>query len=124
MSSSPGLEAGNGLIDLLGRGFLESRKLDVADAFGGFDDLGASDALDIDMATNQPDLAAITVALEDLQVDARAFRPLKSIGGLIQAKPLDDWPAISTIRSPVTIPASQAGPPRITPTKRNPCGSS
>ena len=40
------------------------------------------------MPTDQPDLAPFTVALENLQIDARALCPLKSIGGLIEAKAL------------------------------------
>ena len=38
------------------------------------------------MATDQPHLATFTVALEDLQVDARAFGPLKSVRCFIKAQ--------------------------------------
>ena len=44
---------GQGPVDLLGRGFLEARELEVADSFGGVEELDARDAFDVDMATNE-----------------------------------------------------------------------
>ena len=42
------------LVEFLGGGLLEPGELDVADAAGGVDDLGLRDALDLDVAADQP----------------------------------------------------------------------
>ena len=69
--------------------FWKPAELDVADALGRVDDLGPGDALDVDVAADQPDRAALAVAPEDLEVDARPLGPLEPVGGLVEAEPLD-----------------------------------
>src|SRR5262245_21835649 len=63
--------------------------LQVADTFGGVNDLGAGDALNIDVAANQPHQLPLSVPLEDFQVDAGPLRSLEAISSLVQTEPLD-----------------------------------
>ena len=58
--------------------------------------------------------------LLDLQIERRSLGPLKPVGGLVEAQSLDRLAADLDDLSPALRPASHAGPPRITPTKRRP----
>ena len=78
-----------GPVDLLGGGFLEARELEVADSFGGVDELDARDAFDVDMATNELMASGRAVAPLQLDLDGGPFRALKPVGCFIQAEPLD-----------------------------------
>ena len=87
-SHPQGLEARDGLLELLGRALLEAGKLDVADAFGGVDDLGPGDAFDIDVAPDQPHGPELAVSFEDFEIDAGPLGPLKPVGRFVQAEAL------------------------------------
>src|SRR5439155_27228972 len=62
---------------------------EIADPRGRVDELGLGDALDVDVAADQPEAPEGAVAPLDAQLDGAPLGPLEAVGGLVQAQPAE-----------------------------------